>query len=114
MSVSGIRLLGVVLGAVTMVAVALPPVEPPANPHAKDEWKLTVPEPKPPADEEAAPLRRHCSLCHSSDYISTQPRLNRKAWEASVEKMRAKYGAPIPTNEVPAIVGYLVKHHGKE
>jgi hypothetical protein len=24
------------------------------------------------------------------------------------------YGAPIPTNDVPALVNFLVKHHGKE
>jgi hypothetical protein len=28
--------------------------------------------------------------------------------------MRSKYGAPIPTNDVPALVNFLVKHHGKE
>jgi mono/diheme cytochrome c family protein len=99
----------VALAAVGPVAV---PEEPPRNPHAADAWTLPAGEPVFPADEEAMPLRRHCQLCHSSDYISTQPRLSRKAWEANVEKMRSKYGAPIPTNAVPAIVEYLVKNHG--
>ena len=75
-------------------------------------WARRVSRPCPRATR--APIRRHCGLCHSFDYIATQPRLGRTGWTASVEKMRAKYGAPIPTNEIPALVQYLVKHHGKE
>jgi hypothetical protein len=90
------------------------PESPKPNPHRDEPWVLPVGEPTPPKDEAAAPVLRHCALCHSFDYISTQPRLSKTAWTASVEKMRAKYGAPIPTNEVPALVAYLVKHHGKE
>lgn len=85
-----------------------------SNPHRDDPWVLPGGEPPLPEGEAAGPLRRHCALCHSFDYIATQPRLGKTAWAASVEKMRAKYGAPIPTNEVPALVAYLVKHHGKE
>src|SRR6266436_2497808 len=29
-----------------------------------------------------------CLLCHSADYVSTQPRLNRTTWKATVLKMR--------------------------
>lgn len=54
-----------------------------------------------------------CLLCHSADYISTQPRLDRAAWSASVQKMREKYGSPLPTNQVDAVVNYLVKTYGK-
>ncbi len=54
-----------------------------------------------------------CLLCHSADYISTQPRLDRAAWSASVQKMREKYGSPLPTNQVDAVVDYLVKTYGK-
>lgn len=100
------------LVAATLAAWAAVPVDPPRNPHASDAWKLPTGEPVFPADEDAMPLRKHCQLCHSADYITTQPRLGRKAWEASVEKMRVRYGAPIPTNAVPGIVDYLVKHHG--
>lgn len=102
----------VTLVAFAAVGPSAVPEEPPRNPHVADAWTLPSGEPVFPADEDAMPLRRHCQLCHSSDYISTQPRLSRKAWEANVEKMRSKYGAPIPTNAVPAIVEYLVKNHG--
>jgi sulfite dehydrogenase len=55
-----------------------------------------------------------CLLCHSADYISTQPRLSRAAWTAAVLKMKDKYGAPIATNGIPKLVDYLVKNYGTE
>jgi hypothetical protein len=107
-------------GVVSLLATSAPNVQPPVkdgprpNPHRDDPWVLPTGEPALPMGDAAAPVRRHCALCHSYDYIATQPRLGRSGWAASVEKMRAKYGAPIPTNDVPALVNYLVKHHGKE
>ena len=53
-----------------------------------------------------------CLLCHSADYISTQPRLSAAGWRAGVEKMRAKYGAPIATNNVERLVNYLTDNYG--
>ena len=55
-----------------------------------------------------------CLLCHSADYISIQPTLNRAAWTATVTKMREKYGAPIQTNQIEAVVNYLVTNYGAE
>jgi sulfite dehydrogenase len=57
-------------------------------------------------------IHANCLLCHSMDYISTQPRLNAAQWRASVLKMQAKYGAPIATNKVDALVDYLAKYYG--
>jgi hypothetical protein len=56
----------------------------------------------------------NCLVCHSADYISTQPPMNRKKWEATVLKMKAKYGAPLMTNNIDPIVTYLVTEYGKE
>jgi mono/diheme cytochrome c family protein len=53
-----------------------------------------------------------CLLCHSADYISTQPRLNRAAWTAEILKMRDKYGAPILTNRMDALADYLTANYG--
>ena len=53
-----------------------------------------------------------CLLCHSADYISTQPRLTRAQWQAAVDKMRLKYGAPVQTNQVTALVHYLTVNYG--
>jgi mono/diheme cytochrome c family protein len=55
-----------------------------------------------------------CQICHSADYIATQPRLSRAAWQATVKKMREKYGAPIPVDQDPALVDYLAKTYGAE
>jgi hypothetical protein len=55
-----------------------------------------------------------CSLCHSADYISTQPRLTRTVWRGEVNKMQQKYGAPILTNNIDGLVNYLTKAYGKE
>jgi mono/diheme cytochrome c family protein len=80
---------------------------------AADEWKL------PP---EATVLKSgagrevvlgQCLLCHSADYVTSQPPMARAAWAASVEKMRSKYAAPIPTNSVNVLVDYLTTQYGK-
>jgi mono/diheme cytochrome c family protein len=55
-----------------------------------------------------------CLICHSADYISTQPRLTRAQWLAGVTKMQQKYGAPIQTNSIDRLVDYLVKNYGAE
>jgi mono/diheme cytochrome c family protein len=53
-----------------------------------------------------------CVLCHSADYVSTQPRLPRAGWKASVQKMRDKYGAPLPENQIEPLTDYLVRAYG--
>ena len=55
-----------------------------------------------------------CLLCHSVDYIATQPRLTRAQWQAGVTKMQQKYGASIATNGMERLVDYLVKNYGRE
>ena len=57
-------------------------------------------------------VKANCLLCHSADYISTQPRLAAAQWRASVVKMQAKYGAPIATNKVDDLVDYLSRNYG--
>src|ERR1043165_131360 len=55
-----------------------------------------------------------CLLCHWSDYVSTQPRLPRTTWRATVLKMRDKYGAPLPEDKVEILAEYLSKTYGAE
>ena len=80
---------------------------------AADEWKL--PEEKiafksaPGADIAQA----SCIMCHSHEYITTQPPLTRDQWKASITKMQQKYGAPVATNNVDALLDYLVKNYGR-
>jgi cytochrome c5 len=50
----------------------------------------------------------YCLVCHSAGMALTQPQMNQAAWEAEVNKMRNAYKAPIPEEQVQAIVSYLV------
>ena len=55
----------------------------------------------------------NCLTCHSSAYVSTQPRLSHDQWAAEVTKMQHAYGAPIAEADVPKIVAYLTTNYGK-
>jgi sulfite dehydrogenase len=55
-----------------------------------------------------------CLTCHSADYAAIQPPMPTKFWKGEVDKMAAKYGAPIPANEVDALVKYFAKNYGTE
>lgn len=75
------------------------------------------------ADESAVKLKdgdgralveANCVMCHSLDYIPMNSVfLDRKGWEASVNKMIKVMGAPIPERDVPAVVDYLTRNYGK-
>ncbi|HEY0614507.1 MAG TPA: hypothetical protein VGC96_07690 [Candidatus Elarobacter sp.] len=60
----------------------------------------------------AAVVMANCLTCHSSAYVSTQPKLTRAQWSGEVTKMKAVYAAPIPDDQVPAIVDYLTANYG--
>jgi hypothetical protein len=53
-----------------------------------------------------------CDICHSVDYITTQPRLSKAAWAASVTKMRKVFGAPISDADAAIITNYLAANYG--
>ncbi|MSU59387.1 MAG: cytochrome C552 [Pedosphaera sp.] len=53
-----------------------------------------------------------CLSCHSIEYVSTQPLLPRAFWASSVKKMQEKYGAPVPADQVDALVNYLTLNYG--
>lgn len=56
----------------------------------------------------------NCVMCHSLDYIPmNSPFLDRKGWEATVNKMVNVMKAPIRAEDVPVIVDYLTKYYGK-
>lgn len=54
----------------------------------------------------------NCLMCHSTEYITTQPPLSPAAWKAIVEKMQKKFGAPLPAEQVGTLVDYLAKSYG--
>jgi len=56
----------------------------------------------------------NCSMCHSLDYIQmNSPFLDRKGWEASVNKMIKAMGAPVAEADVQQLVDYLASQYGK-
>ena len=58
---------------------------------------------------------KNCLTCHSSQYVQTQPPGSpRTYWNATVHKMQQAFKAPIPDEEIPAIVDYLTKTYGAE
>ena len=52
-----------------------------------------------------------CNICHSTDYITTQPKFPRAQWTATVNKMIKVYGAPISEEDAKTIINYLVTHY---
>ena len=63
----------------------------------------------------AEAVRANCSICHSLDYIQmNSPFMKKAAWQATVNKMVKVMGAPIGSEDIPAIVDYLVKNYGVE
>ncbi len=53
-----------------------------------------------------------CLVCHSVDYVTMQPASPRAFWAAEVKKMREKYGAQIPPDQLEALTDYLAQNYG--
>jgi len=59
-------------------------------------------------------VEANCIMCHSLDYIPmNSPFLDRKGWEASVNKMIKVMGAPISDADARAIVDYLAGQYAR-
>jgi hypothetical protein len=65
--------------------------------------------PKEPGSEVADD---NCLACHSAGMVLNQPAMPKAAWEATVNKMREQYKAPIDPNAADAILDYLVSIKG--
>ena len=79
----------------------------------REEWKLPAETTRFKPAPRAALVTANCLLCHSADYVSMQPPLDRTGWTAIVQKMRKTYGAPLPEERVESVVDYLVEQYGK-
>jgi sulfite dehydrogenase (cytochrome) subunit B len=55
----------------------------------------------------------YCNVCHSLDYITTQPAFSKEKWGEIVAKMVKVFGAPIPQDVAKEITGYLGAAYGK-
>lgn len=56
----------------------------------------------------------YCSICHSTDYITMQPRLTVDKWSAIVHKMIVVFGAPVNEDDSKTIINYLAEHYGPD
>jgi cytochrome c5 len=54
----------------------------------------------------------HCNVCHSTDYITMQPKFSKAQWTATVTKMIKVFGAPIPQEDADTIINYLATSYG--
>jgi mono/diheme cytochrome c family protein len=55
-----------------------------------------------------------CVICHTTRYITMQPRFSRAAWTAEVDKMHKTFGAPLTDAQAAEVVNYLVAIRGAE
>jgi cytochrome c5 len=53
-----------------------------------------------------------CAMCHTPQYITLQPPLSKDAWTASITKMRTTFSGPIPEDQVPKILEYVLAVNG--
>ena len=49
----------------------------------------------------------NCTACHSVDMLTTQPPLTAEKWQATIDKMRTVYKAPIDPDDDAALVEQL-------
>ncbi len=80
---------------------------------AAEDWKLPDEKPALKSAPGADLAQANCIMCHSHEYITTQPAFTRDQWKASVTKMQQKYGAPLAAENVDALLDYLVRSYGK-
>jgi len=73
------------------------------------------------AEPEAAPgagrevFIARCTICHSIDYVEMHARFGtRQVWEASVNKMRNAFKAPLTDEEAKQILDYLERQYGPQ
>ena len=78
----------------------------------RESSRESMTEPSMPVGPGREAFLASCQMCHGTRYVLDQPRFARKTWAAEVEKMRVAYGAPIPAENVGAIVDYLVHVNG--
>jgi mono/diheme cytochrome c family protein len=54
----------------------------------------------------------YCIICHSTEYITMQPKGTKAQWTASVNKMIKVYGAPLNEEDAKVIADYLAANYG--
>jgi mono/diheme cytochrome c family protein len=104
---------GVLIGgaAVWQRALADDGAKPTSGVH---EIKLPAMTPELPPGPGRETVSATCVICHTTRYITMQPRFSRAAWTAEVDKMRKTFGAPLTDAQAAEVVNYLVAIRGAE
>jgi cytochrome c5 len=105
---AAIALTLLVSGASQLQAENRAKAEPPAR-WAKVSVELPTSVAAFPAGDGADIANSQCLICHSVGMVLRQPALSEAQWRASINKMRAAYGAPLPADQVDALAAYLSK-----
>ncbi|MEG3088370.1 cytochrome C nitrite reductase [Sphingomonas sp. PB4P5] len=53
-------------------------------------------------------ITANCTACHSAEMLTTQPALNAEKWQATIDKMRGVYKAPIAPADDKALIAELL------
>lgn len=99
------------VGLFVFTAEGLTHADPAGKLHSIELPKVQV-ELKPGEGKETT--ERFCAICHSLDYITSQPPFSKAQWTGTVNKMRKVMGAPIPDKEAETIIHYLTGEYGTE
>ena len=103
--ISSFLIIGILLGS--MGAVALAGENTPSN-H-------TYSFPTDPFSFQQGPgqaiANSYCVICHSADYIYTQPEHSQKKWQAIITKMKHVFGCPIPEEQILSLAIYLYQQN---
>jgi mono/diheme cytochrome c family protein len=67
-----------------------------------------------PAGDGADIANGQCLICHSAGMVLRQPPLTQDEWRSEVNKMRNAFGAPLPADQVDALVRYLYRIDGSQ
>ena len=59
-------------------------------------------------------VKKNCLLCHSPRMVLYQPALTKAVWTKEVDKMINVFKAPVATEDIPAIIDYLMHVRGAE
>lgn len=55
----------------------------------------------------------YCMICHSAEYVYMQPAHSQETWKDIVRKMKGRFGCPIPEDQIPLLVSYLVSQNSQ-
>ena len=80
--------------------------------YAVEPYPLYTPKLAPGSGREL--VEGYCHTCHSLRYITMQPPLPARTWQAVVKKMIEVYGMQAPEADVPKMLRYLETHYTPE